>query len=366
METKKTVLSILILGVTALAYLFGCEADVHRVHGSGDSDSDGYTDSDSDGDSDSDSDGDSDSDSDGDSDSDSETCDVDILFVYDTSGSMMDAVGPLTSEAFPAFADSLATYPDLGTIHVGVTTNLFGEHNFENGGSGISCEGGVEETAQTSYLLTEGWNTGEPHDAYCCEEIPDVDCAFASGERWIEGPSDTMVDEFACVANVPCQEDVLTGEPTLEAGLKALQYEGNAGFIRDGALLVVVYITDEEDQSSMTASAIHDGLLDLKGGDETYLAVATIAGPAVGTEEVNSVTHAMGCFGEYGGTEETPEIIAFTEMFDDHGVSFEMCGNNDMSGALAAAFDVLELSCYEMVVVKEDADMKLKQEGRKK
>jgi hypothetical protein len=58
----------------------------------------------------------------------------------------------------------------------------------------------------------------------------------------------------------------------------------------------------------------------------------------------------MGCFGEYGGTEQTPEIIAFTELFGDRGVSFEMCGDNDMSGALSAAFDVLELSCNEIII----------------
>jgi len=27
-----------------------------------------------------------------------------------------------------------------------------------------------------------------------------------------------------------------------------------------------------------------------------------------------------------------------------------MCGDNDMSGALAAAFDVLELSCEEIII----------------
>jgi hypothetical protein len=305
---------------------------------------------DGDADADTDADSDADTDADSDADGDADNCDVDILFVYDTSGSMMDAVGPLTDEAFPSFTDALATYPNLGTVHVGVTTNLFGEHDFENGGSGISCDGATVETVQTSNLLTDGWDTAEPHDAYCCEEVPDVPCNFASGQRWIEGPSGSMKDEFKCVANVPCQEDILTGEPTLEAGLKTLEYEGNAGFIRDGALLVVVFITDEEDQSSMTEQAIHDGLLALKGGDENYVSVVTIAGPQVGTVEVNTVTHAMGCVGAYGGTEQTPDIISFTQMFGDHGVSFEMCGENDMAGALAAAFDVLELSCDIIVV----------------
>lgn len=311
-----------------------CSADDQCICGSGDADTD--TDSDSDSDSDSDADGDN--------------CDVDLLFVYDTSGSMMDAVSPLTSEAFPAFAAALESYPDLGDVHIAVTTNLWGEHAFENGGTGFSCDGAVEETVQTSAFLTEGWDPMQPYDAHCCEDIPDVNCAFASGERWIEGPSSTMLDEFACVANVPCQQDVMAGEPTLEAGLKALQYAENDGFIRGNALLVVVFITDEEDQSAMNAQAIHDGLLALKGGDEEYVAVVTIAGPQVGTEEVNSVTHAMGCFGEYGGTEETPGIIAFTSLFGERGVHYEMCGDNDLSGALTAAFDVLELSCEQIII----------------
>ena len=224
-------------------------------------------------------------------------CDVDILFVYDTSGSMMDAVGPLTTEAFPGFAEALSSYPHLGSVRVAVKTNLFGEHAFDNGGVGFSCDGGVEETVQTSLFLTSGWDSGEPHDAHCCEEIPPVDCGFASGLGWLEGPSATMLDEFACAANVPCQQDVFAGEPTLEAGLKGLQYDGNAGFLRDGAVLLVVFITDEEDQSSMTIQSMHDGLLALKGGDERYLGVVTIAGPRVGTVEVNPVYHTMGCIG---------------------------------------------------------------------
>jgi len=280
-----------------------------------------------------------------------EQCDVDILFVYDTSASMMDAVGPLTSEAFPAFADALATYPHLGSVRVGVKTNLFGEHAFENGGTGYSCDGGVEETIQTSLFLTNGWDVGEPHEVHCCEEIPSVDCAFASSQRWIEGPSATMLDEFACAANVPCQGDVLAGEPTLEAGLRGLQHDGNVGFLRDGAVLLVVFITDEEDQSTATPESIHDGLLALKGGDERYVAVVTIAGPRVGTVEVNPVYHTMGCDGRYGGTEQTPKIIDFSALFGTRGVHYEMCGDNEMSGALTAGFDVLELSCEEVILL---------------
>ncbi len=272
-------------------------------------------------------------------------CDVDILFVYDTSGSMMDAVGPLTGAAFPAFSNALASYPDLGAVHVAVTTNLWGERSFQP-----DRDSQAETSVQTSTFLTKGWDPATPHDGFWCEELPSVDCQFTSGKTWIEGTSGTasattMQEEFACVGNVPCQQDVNAGEPTLEAGLKALQHETNAGFLRKEALLVVVYITDEEDQSAMTNQSIRDGLLALKGGDSRYVSVTTIAGPEVGAVEVNPKTHKRGCKGKYGGTEQTPSIIEFTRLFGDQGRHYEMCGTNDLSGALAAALDVLELGC---------------------
>jgi hypothetical protein len=285
-----------------------------------------------------------DADTDSDSDTESSTypptgiCDVDILFVYDTSGSMMDAVPDLTQVAFPAFAESLVTYPALGTIHVGITNNLYGV--IEN----------FDPEINHSEFYTKGWPVGQGHDAFNCEEIPTVDCDFASGESWMVGPSSTFIDEFQCAGNVPCQQDVFFKEQTLQAGLEALRFAPNAAFLRPEALLVLVFITDEDDQSQMSYQTVHDQLLELKGGDEKYIVSVTIGGPLVGTVEVNSITHAMGCISSfYGATEETPKIIGFTELWGERGRHYNLC-EDDLQDALTDALDRLELSCDEIIV----------------
>lgn len=266
------------------------------------------------------------------------TCDVDILIVYDTSGSMMDAVHDLTQIAFPDFAQSLVTYPALGTIHVAITNNLYGViPNFD-------------PDINHSEFYTHGWPIGQGHDAFNCDEIPTVDCNFSSGESWMVGPSTTLVDEFKCVGNVPCQQDVFFKEQTLQAGLESLRYPPNAGFLRDDALLVLLFITDEDDQSQMSYTAVHQQLLALKGGDEKMIVSITIGGPEVGTVQVNPVTKAMGCFSPYyGGTEETPKLIAFTQLWGERGRHYDMC-EDDLGEAMTDAFDRLEMSCDEIII----------------
>jgi len=101
----------------------------------------------------------------------------------------------------------------------------------------------------------------------------------------------------------------------------------------------------------MAIEAIRDGLIDIKGGDERFVVIVTIAGPLKGTAEINSVTHAKGCFSpDYGGTEETPKIMEFAALFGERGRHYDMC-EDDLSTALDNALDQLETSCSEVGVV---------------
>lgn len=267
------------------------------------------------------------------------TCDIDILFVVDTSGSMMDAAENLAEAAFPNFAGELETYPELGKYRVAVTTHLYGQNEVTDG-----------VMVQDSLFLTQGWPVGQPHDAFDCEEVPSVECGFGSGESWMVGPSSTLHDEFACVGRVACHQNVYIGEPTLQAGLEALRFPDNSGFLREDALLVVVYITDEDDQSTMAPAPLRENILALKGGDEKYVVVLTLGGPMVGTVEVNSVTHAMGCISDYyGATEQTPRLIEFSGLFGARGLHYNLC-DDDISSALTSAIDALETSCGEILI----------------
>jgi hypothetical protein len=268
-------------------------------------------------------------------------CDLDLLFVVDTSGSMFDAAEALRTVAFPNFADELERYPSLGTYRVAFKNHLYGEHE-------ITSDGPMQ---QDSLFMTMGWPPGDAHDPFNCEEAPSIDCAFASGQSWMEGPAATLRNEFACVGSFACHQDVFVGEPTLQAGLEGLRFPDNAAFLREGALLVAVFISDEEDQSPMTATALHDGLLALKGGDERYVVALTLGGPEVGTVEVNSMTHAMGCISDqYGGTEQTPKMIEFSRLFGTRGLHYNLC-DDDISTALTSAINALEMSCDEIILL---------------
>lgn len=265
-------------------------------------------------------------------------CDLDILFVVDSSGSMMDAAASLAEVAFPSFADELEQYPDLGSYRVAVKNHLYGENEVTDG-----------SFVQDSLFLTSGWPQGQPHDAFDCEEMPSVDCEFASGASWMVGPGETLRDEFRCVGSLACHQNLYTGEQTLQGGLEGLRFPENQGFLREEALLVVVYITDEDDQSGLAPQDIRQALLQIKGGDERYVVVLTLGGPEVGSVEVNPITHAVGCVSDrYGAIEQTPRLKSFSGLFGTRGLHYDLC-RDDISSALTNAIDALEMSCQDII-----------------
>jgi hypothetical protein len=257
-----------------------------------------------------------------------EMCDIDILFVFDTSQSMMLTVETLSQSGFGGFTNMLASYPQPGTIHVAMTNHLYGVHTMSNNGD--------SQSPNCSEFQTHGMNHAVNVEQ--CQDMPDQFCDFASGQVWMEGPSDTLKTEFNCVGRLPCQEDVVHEEETLQAGLEALVDPFNAGFIRDDALLFLIFISDEEDASEMSNEAIRQGLLDLKGGDEDYVYIATMAGGP-----------SSGCQSDFfGEADATPDIIAFAGLFGDHGKHFNMC-NTSAAAALAAMVTMLTQACQEVL-----------------
>lgn len=260
-----------------------------------------------------------------------QTCNIDILFVIDSSQSMMLTLNNLVTDGFSGFLNMMASYPQPGTIRVAVTNHLW-EPTYIGG-----------QWVEPTGFLTSGWQ-GAVHDTAGCQELTSNDCNFSSGESWMEGPSSTLQAEFSCVGNLPCQEDLSVGEPTLESGVYALEYEAPGGFLRPDALLFVVFITDEEDQSQMSISEVRDRLLAQKEDDELFLPVeeyvyvATIAGNESG-----------GCSdGDFfGEADPTPEIIDFTAQFGTNGRHFDMCAVT-IETALSTMSSMMQSGCSEV------------------
>jgi len=292
------------------------------------------------------------------------SCDIDILFVIDTSGSMFDAAKSLREVGFPSFIQQLEEYSGLGTYRVAVTNHLYGQNPADSltVDDSLFLTVGYDPNYECQNLADGCDSQGHEYEElaggygyYLCDDVPEmahtVGCSFASGQTWMEGPSTALLDEFLCVGNIACHQSESFDEPTLRAGVEALRYSGNQDFLRQEALLVLVYLTDEEDSSEgMTYQQMHDEILALKGGDERYVVVVTMAGPEVGTEELNIITHEMGCTSElYGAVYETPRIIGFTGLFGARGRHYNLC-EDDLSTALTDALDRLEMSCAEILI----------------
>ncbi|HJK95062.1 MAG TPA: hypothetical protein RMH26_30285, partial [Polyangiaceae bacterium LLY-WYZ-15_(1-7)] len=184
---------------------------------------------------------------------------VDLLFVVDDSGSMAEEQAALADQ-FPSLVRTLATgdldgdgrgdVQPVDDLRVGVLTTNLGAPGVDPGAIG-GCEvrpGDGSGGVLRSQLRGPG----------CAGAVPGF-LAFVPGSG---ADADAFAADFACLAVVG--DDGCGFEQPLEATLKALlpadgpvrflegvgQGDGaNAGFVREGAVLAVVLVTDEDDCS---------------------------------------------------------------------------------------------------------------------
>ena len=160
---------------------------------------------------------------------------ADILFVVDDSGSMGNDQTKLAN-SFSTFIDWLIQHAI--SFHIGVTTT-----DMTSGGAGG---------------------------------------AFVGSPRVLKNDTPNLVAEFT--DNVHVGTSGSASEKGLDAAVAALTYPNisgdNAGFLRDDAKLFVIFVSDEEDQSTESVSYYVDLLTAVKDGNTDDLFLAAIAGPA--------------------------------------------------------------------------------------
>jgi hypothetical protein len=262
---------------------------------------------------------------------DEETCQkMDILFVVDDSGSMAEEQDNLAAN-FPAFAELLNSYLVAnGTAldyHVAITTT-------------------GRDVAYTQVISLPGF----PPQALPMSEQGD-DGAFRNTcdmpRRWLERTDPSMATTFACAAAVG------TGGPSMEMPLYASELafsarvaDGtNAGFLRDDALLAVVYLTDEDDCSrhdNNFSMNIDDpctteppqqwvDFFDQLKGDRGRWATAVIAGPT-------------DCESDFGSAAAAPRLQQFVQLTGANAVFASICDGN-LEPALQSALDTFTSAC---------------------
>jgi hypothetical protein len=260
---------------------------------------------------------------------------MDLVFVIDDSASMGEEQGNLATN-FPLFADVLSAF-----------TTPDGEH--------IDYRVAVTTTGrtQTTTLPVIGKQT----------EIGD-NGAFRNScgntKRYLE-PSDANMS-----ATLSCRADVgVEGPSTAEMPLMMSKWalsdrlmDGtNGGFLRDDALLAIVYLTDEDDLSTTTdnwvITATGGGLpkpnwhpadqvqfLDALKGHRTRWAASVIAGE----------TDCESAFGKAANAKRLKEFVNLANGSGTTQAVFSSICSGDLAGSLQATLATFQSACGVIIL----------------
>jgi len=259
---------------------------------------------------------------------------LDVVIAVDASSSMNEEMAAMSGEVFGGpngFANSLINISDgLDDYQVGTLS---------------ACPN------PASFMTT-----GEPPGP-AGSDNGSVDCNFESGERWIVGtalraPADVR-SEFECVGaidRVMGTDDITAGgctgdnddEQPVNAVITALNDPflngDNAGFLREEALLVVIAITDEDEQPTVpgdkTAQQLYNQLTAVKG-DVNNVVFLGIGG-------------GSDCSGPYGTADNAQKLHNLADLFiaQERGVWWDLCAGQ-LGNGLDQALEVIETACDE-------------------
>jgi hypothetical protein len=255
---------------------------------------------------------------------------VDLLFIIDNSGSMADEQINITT-SFPGFINGiLGALGDADSYHVGVITT----DAYSGNAPGCSTIGS---------LVTQTSGT-DSSNAVCTP--------FVDGFRFMTD-ADDLATKFTCAAKPGSSGD--GDERPMDAVRAALSPNlnapgaCNAGFLRDDALLVLVFITDEEDDHEVipffNIELGSDGnppdwfsdVVARKSGIEENIVVLSL----VGHPKPNECPDFQ--WDGFEGAEIATRIIEFTHMFT-HGFVGDVCAS-DYTPFFDEAIAVIDTAC---------------------
>ncbi len=175
------------------------------------------------------------------------SADIDILFVIDNSASTADKQTVFAAN-FPKFVAALDAFPSgRPNLHIGVidTTIDIGVQWLRRTGQGLSGAGsGRQRQVPDRRAEPDGLHGAQPGAIHRRRRDR------LGGARMTNYPG-TLESELACTAQVGASGCGF--EAQLEAMRRALDgttNSGNSGFIRDGAFLAIIFLTDEDDAST--------------------------------------------------------------------------------------------------------------------
>ena len=259
-----------------------------------------------------------------------------IVFVVDDSGSMMEEQGNLATN-FPMFANLLSSY---------VTTD--GQH--------IDYRVGVTTTGRDlDYKISNGGITlPAPHQSGPNGAFMN-DCGNA--KRWMDSTDPDIATQLPCRADVGVDGNGNEMPMAMAKWALSLRIQDGtqAGFLRDDALLGVVMLTDEDDQSTEMNNftititqpfpmeygpAEHVAFLDTLKGYRTRWASAVIAGDG-------------DCTSQFGDAVNAQRLKDFVTQANNQGTTqavFSSICAGDLTIALKQALDLFQAACGDIIL----------------
>ncbi len=261
---------------------------------------------------------------------------VDFLFVIDNSGSMSDEQQNLIN-SFPSFIQTIqAELKEAQDYHIMVVDT--DAYVF------AGCELICPLFLNTCPMALGQYMCGVTQPEMCEDvlgagvihpkgtEATNKDCKFASQARYMDVSEPDLTSTFACAAKVGTGSTDDPEKP-MEAMVAAVAPKGkaadcNLGFLRSDAILVVTFITDEDDNPGDGSLGTVDGwkasLIAAKKGDETALVVLGLFGDGDKQDGICPPFDPDNA----SGAEPSPRLRQFVDSFGDRGVAGSVCADS--------------------------------------
>jgi len=195
---------------------------------------------------------------------------VDFLFVIDNSVSMEGEQAALAA-AFPAFIATIEQTLPTSDYHIMVVDTDATWRCSPQSCTHETCQAANKHACMAvadACDTTRGAGVVHPRGAFAANKA----CDFEPGRRYLPGDDPQLLANFECAAKVGTAGD--PKERPMDAMVEAvsgpLRAPGgcNEGFLRDDAILVVTFITDDDKvEDQHTAQQTHAALVAAKGGD---------------------------------------------------------------------------------------------------
>jgi hypothetical protein len=254
---------------------------------------------------------------------------IDFLFVVDNSASMLREQSSLAS-SFPGFISVVEETLAVTDFHIMVVDT--------DGWDGEAASGALDPCRDA---LGAGKRTGSDERA----------CGVLGDDRYLSADQPDLEQTFTCLAQVGTFGS--SREQPMDAmllGVGAAQNEPggcNAGFLRQDAVLVVTFITDEDDTRSSGSPAVwRQALIDAKAGNELALVVLGL----IDDGDLDQPLAGGPCadlLGSLPGLGGPPALQSFVDSLAQGSLA-SVCAP-DYSPFFARAVNVIDTACDEFV-----------------